>query len=177
MVGLQDIQNFVNGKDVLLVGNAELPEIDLDKYLIVRMNYGMKGGEADIWLNNICQNPKVHQGLNRNQKYILRLNGERNGQRFLLNYPEELKSRTYFWNKEEWAKMVSDLSIDRPLTGTIGIYWFLKYTKLKSLTITGFDFFETKNVYAGTDATKVHNVEKDKEWTRKQINQGRLKWI
>ena len=58
--------------------------------------------------------------------------------------------------------MAADLKYDRPLTGTIAIYWFLKYTKLKSLTIAGFDHFETNNTHAKTGLVKPHKVEQDK---------------
>ncbi len=176
MIQLNEIQKYCNGKNILLIGNGpinELPKTDI----IVRINYGMMGGDTDIWINNLSQSEQKVTSLSTNQKYILRLNAERDGERLNRAFPENLKKQTYFWNSNEFNLMTKELDYERPLAGTISIYWLLNYTQPKSLTITGFNHFETKNVYAKTGLVKPHEIEKDKKYINSMVQQGKIKWI
>jgi hypothetical protein len=176
MISLTQVQEYCQNKSILLIGNGpvgQLPERDLT----IRMNYGIKGGDCDIWVCNLLQSEQKVMSVSRNQKFILRLNAERDAFRIKKSYPNALHPITYFWNAEEFNEMATELDYDRPLTGTISIYWLLKYTELKSLTITGFNHFETNNIHADTGLVKPHKIEKDKDYINKLIEQGKVEWI
>jgi hypothetical protein len=141
------------------------------------MNYGVLGGDADIWVNNIAQSFEIQRQLARiKSKCVLRLNAERDGYRLNYNYPEELHHKTYFWNAFEYKQMIREIGFKRPLTGTIAIYWFLRYTKPDLVTITGFNFFQTENAFTGTTATPCHSVDKDRDYVNQLIEDGLVIW-
>ena len=169
---LSYIQKLCKDSDLLVIGNAQMADINPSDYICVRMNYGIRGGNTDIWVNNLYQAEGVHKKLSANQKVIMRLNGEKNGQRIRANYPKELHKQTYFWNVDEWLDATKEIGADRPLTGTLTLYWFLQYTEPNSITVTGMDFFKTKSLYAKTPLTKCHDVDKDKKWVLNKVSQG-----
>lgn len=179
MVPLEEIQNYCRGQRLLLIGNAARTQ-EIPHDVLARINYGMLGGPCDIWVNNIAQSEEIQHKLHGEERYILRLNAEyveaQRGTRLLYGYPQFLHALTYFWNNDEFEAMVKELSYARPLAGTIAIYWFLKYTELESLTITGFDLFETPNAYAGTQVSGCHDIQKDSRIMMHYIEQGRLRW-
>lgn len=181
MVPLAEIQNYCRGQRLLLIGNGAYPK-HARRDLTLRINYGMMGGHADIWVNNIAQDASVHHKLHAEERYILRLNAEYleriRGTRMHYMYPQFLHSITYFWNNDEFEAMASELDYARPLSGTIAIYWLLKYTQPESLTITGFDLFKTPNQYAGTvHVSECHNLRKDARIMQRYVERGELRWI
>jgi hypothetical protein len=170
---------YLNNKNVLLIGNGEkLANIDYSKYdLIVRMNLGIQDIPCDLWINNL-----VNEGHNRLKEIptiqnIVRLNFDKDGSR-VNRMPDVLKSRTWFWNAEEYNLMTKLYNYNEPTTGFISIYWITNYCKCK-LTITGFDFFKTKNRYTmeevnniGTNTGYNHNVKLEEEVINKLILRG-----
>ena len=166
---------YMQGKDLLVIGNAVTDkEIDYSKYnCIVRMNLGIQTKPIDVWVNNLVN--KAHETLGEipDFKNIIRLNAEKDGKR-LNRMPNELKPNAWLWNVNEFSTMCKELNYFRPTTGLIAIYWIINNIKYKSMTVTGYDFFETPNRYtmethqtSGTYMYPSHDIRKDEYWIMK----------
>ena len=174
-----DAISYFKGKNVLLVGNGEkLGDIDYSKYnSIVRMNLGVQDQPCDVWINNlVTEGHNKLKELPRIQR-IVRLNFDKDGTR-VNRMPEQLKKNTWFWNKEEYNLMIKLYNYNRPTTGFVSIYWLLNCCGCK-VTITGFDFFKTKNRYTmeevhhiGTPKGYNHDVKLEEEVITKLIQRG-----
>jgi hypothetical protein len=97
--------------------------------------------------------------------------------------PEELKKNTWFWNKEEYNLMLKLYNYNRPTTGFVSIYWLLNCCGCK-ITITGFDFFKTKNRYTMEEVHHIgspkgynHDVKFEEEVITKLIQRGTINAI
>ena len=175
---------YFKGKNVLLIGNGEkLADISYDNYnSIVRMNLGIQDSPCHVWINNL-----VNEGHNKLKELpriqnIVRLNFDRDGTR-VDRMPDKLKQKTWFWNKEEYNTMTKLYNYNNPTTGFVSIYWLTTHCQC-NLTITGFDFFKTKNRYTmeevnhiGTSKGYNHDVKFEEEVITKLIQRGTINGI
>ena len=151
MTTFEDITNFINNRDIYIISSGvNLDGIDIETFgnVLVRLNSSRRWGDCDIWFNNQSQDPKFQRDSrgSRNEKYIIRANGDNNGANMHRNYPEEFLPHTYFWRPEFWRQMTEEMGIDRPLTGTIAAYWFHKYTE-SNIHLVNYDFYEQNKVH------------------------------
>jgi hypothetical protein len=175
---------YFKGKNVLLIGNGEkLADINYDNYnSIVRMNLGIQDSPCHVWINNL-----VNEGHNKLKELpriqnIVRLNFDKDGTR-ADRMPDKLKQKAWFWNTEEYNTMTKLYNYLNPTTGFVSIYWLTTHCQCK-LTITGFDFFKTKNRYTmeevqhiGTNKGYNHNVKLEEEVISKLILRGTINGI
>lgn len=176
-----DPYSYFKDKSVLLVGNGEvINETNHSNYdCIVRMNLGGIEKPCDVWINNLVY--KGHSSLRfiPNVDKILRLNCEKNGTR-LKRIPKVLENRDiWYWNVNEFNKMCSKL-YERPTTGIISIY-FLRFVCNSNVTVTGFDFFSTRNRYTmeihhvnNLPAYPCHNMSLEKQIITDWANEGKI---
>ena len=169
---------FKNKATVLVVGNAEIKkEKNLKKYdCIVRLNLGAQEVPIDIWVDNLLFGQ--HRDLKQYPEVdgILRLNAEKQGVR-LKNVPTQILNKCYFWNSTEYEKMRIENRFNikghKPTTGFGTIYWFLTHTKC-TITVTGFDFFQSPNMYTKLtygNAKKFNATAHDMELEQKIIRE------
>ena len=78
----------------------------------------------------------------------------------------------------EYIRLQSNDNYDLITTGFVAIYWLLNHCQCK-VTITGFDFFKTKNRYTmeevhhiGTPKGYNHDVKLEEEVITKLIQRG-----
>ena len=175
---------YFKGKNVLLIGNGEkLSDINYDNYnSIVRMNLGIQDSPCDVWINNL-----VNEGHNKLKEIpriqnIVRLNFDKEGTR-ADRIPYKLKQKAWFWNTEEYNTMTKLYNYNSPTTGFVSIYWLTTHCQC-NLTITGFDFFKTKNRYTMEDTNHIgtpkgynHDVKLEEEVITKLIQRGTINGI
>jgi len=163
---LDEIQEFCKGKDICLPGNANSilkEKKDIDSFDVVcRMNRGTpRGKEAFIG----------------SRTDILFLSTGMSGE----NIRSSFKPRFVIWMTEcnrlakpwvlenaiqnpgkDWRELQKQLGMN-PSTGFLALNFFLKRIDFKSLTIYGFDFFETKTWYnTKIDSGQKHCGQKEK---------------
>lgn len=168
MISRQEILEFINDRDILIVASAvDLTnhKIDFDG-VVVRLNTSRRWGECDIWfLNTGTDERELRKSQNgMYEKYIIRGTGTNKGFN-LYKIPEDWFSHTHFWEVEAWEAMVEEINIPRPTTGTIAAYWFHKYTK-SNLFLLNYDFYENfkYNVVRKIQMAPVHKPELDKKY-------------
>lgn len=175
--------SYLDGKSVLLVGNGELMhETNYSNYdCIVRMNLGGIEKPCHIWIDNLVYQGHFKLPQIPDVKNIMRLNCEKNGLR-LKRLPEVLKKRDdiYYWNVVDFKTMCDTLNYPRPTTGLISIYFLLNYCSC-DLTITGFDFFVTRNRYtmeihidSKQPAYPCHNMQFEKKIVTDWEREGKI---
>ena len=177
-----DPVSYFEGKKVLLVGNSENPkEQDYLKYnSIVRMNLGVQEEPCDVWINNLVYQGHKSLGYTPDVDKIMRMNCEKQGRR-LNRLPIDFKyKKIWFWNVTDFNNMCNKYSYPRPTTGFMAIYYFLTFINC-SLTITGYDFFESRNRWtmeihtsSGKPAYPVHDMEKERRIVEDWIKQKKL---
>lgn len=178
-------QEYFKDKKVLIIGNSQYPkESNYSKYdSIVRLNLGVQEQPCDVWIDNL-----VYQGHSLlpylpNVDKIMRMNCEKNGRR-LKRIPKELEKKPiWYWNVNEYNLMCNQFVYQRPSTGFIATYYFLNYIRC-SLTITGFDFFKSRNRWTmeihpttRTYAYPSHDFEKEKRIISEWVKEGKLNAI
>ena len=151
MTTFEDITNFINNRDIYIISSGiNLDGIEIETFgnVLVRLNSSRRWGDCDIWFNNQVQDPKFQRDSrgSGNEKYIIRANGDNDGAFMYLHYPKEFLPHTYFWRPEFWRQMTKEMSIDKPLTGTIAAYWFHKYTE-STIHLINYDFYEQNKVH------------------------------
>lgn len=188
MISLQRVNKICKNKSIVLVGNgACLLNRNLgktiDSYdLVCRMNYGAAnieeykadvGKRTDIW---ICAygNMKKQLGTykNINPKIILRFNNNK--------LAKALEPKTYLWCKDATKINLSDLielvGYNKPTTGTTAVYFFNELIKPKSITIVGYDFFQTGAYYdPSTNISKRwHDMDKESNFVTEYITKNNI---
>ena len=186
---LEELKNHCIEKDIIVVGNGQsLMDMEngeiIDNFdVVVRINHGYPrdglylytGRKTDIWVcafNGVHMQPRVYNLFN--PKFLLRLNND-------THLHPSLKNKFIIWDLLNWEKVKIDLGTDKlPSTGIVTIFFFLKFLKLNTITITGFDFFEFNNFYEGkkksnTVAKRWHIPELEKEYVYKFIDEGKIK--
>jgi hypothetical protein len=173
-----DIISYIGDKPIVIVGSSkDISHLKINYPIVVRLNSSRRWGDCDIWFNNYCNGLDEHyksSGSN-NEKFIIRGNGDRDGSNMIRNYPEEWYNKTYFWDPKYWKEMTEEINIDRPLTGTIAAYWFLRYTTSK-ITLLNFDFYKTVKIHTVRKIVQpapVHKPELDEAYLK---NNNRIEW-
>lgn len=175
-----DPYSYFKDKSVLLIGNGEvINETNYSKYdSIVRMNLGGIEKPCDVWIDNLVY--KGHENLQHipDVDKILRLNCEKEGIR-LKRIPKELENKVWYWNVKDFNQMCERL-YPRPTTGLISIY-FLRFICGSDVTITGFDYFSTRNRYTmeihvsnNLPSYPCHNMQIEKEIITNWSNEGTI---
>jgi len=164
---LNNIIDFIDNRPIIIIsGSKVIGDLHTDA-IVVRLNSSRRWGSCDIWFNNQSQ-PTYFQEESRgigDEQWIIRANGDNKGANMKRNYPTDWK-HTYFWPVEDWEEMVKEMSIARPLTGTIATYWFHRYTR-SQIHLLNFDYYETIKIHAvkGTPGPPpVHKPWLDKAW-------------
>lgn len=177
---LEDIQEYVKDKNVILVGNSEnVKHYDKSKLIddhdvVVRMNHAIPGGnlgdKTDIWL--CSYNKKSDQTLKFsifNADVNIRLNDDD-------NLHESLIDKFYIWPDAERDKIRKIIKSKYPSTGVMAIYFFTEYCQSKSLTIVYMDGFITKTFYNKyAIAEKYHNVMSEREYINNMVEGNKVK--
>ena len=168
-ISIEQIQQFVNDRPILIVGAA----VDLANHpiefdgVIVRLNTSRRWGPCDIWFLNTSTDPfEYHASQNgMDERFIIRGNGDSDGANMRRNFPPEWEGHTFFWDPKDWKTMTEEIGVERPLTGTIATYWFKKYTN-SEITLLNFDFFNKYKVnpVRKTRLAPVHDPELDRKY-------------
>jgi len=176
---LKEIQEFVKGRGILLVGNSESLILKdnskfIDSYdVVVRMNHAVPqaniGFKTDIWLCSfINKDMQMVQFPKFNCKYNIKLNDDGN-----LN--ENLKNHFYIWPDKERDKIREDIGFHTPSTGVMAIYFFLNYCQC-FVDAIGYDGFRTGTFYNGNvnNASRFHDVKKERDFLEKYRSKMRF---
>jgi len=172
---LNPIIKYLENKEICLVGNASSilnTEKDIDKYEIVcRCNKGYPkgkekyiGNRTDIlFLSTKVKNIEIEF----TPKYTIWMTINA---RLASNYVKEHAFQNPF---SDWIELQSNYSNNiRPTTGCMSLFFLVKYINFKSLTIIGFDFFETKSWYNTGFCTKNHDKELEKKIISNLVNEN-----
>jgi hypothetical protein len=103
---LQDIQDFIGDKPIVIIGNKQpVREKEYKDVIVFRMNLGYQD-EHDVWINNLSEAgiKKENLDISQHSKYIVRLCGEDFGVR-MQHYPEYMKEYTYEWDLRDYQVM------------------------------------------------------------------------
>lgn len=160
----------------------------IDRYdIVIRMNHGYPterytpfvGSKTDIWICAFNNELEQVKGLEKMQPtYVLRFNNS--------NVSEDLRAQFAIWDYPSYACFKKQLGITMdnkwPSTGITSIHFFVEVLKCSQVTITGFDFFKSKNYYevgngSGVRATRWHMPGIEKEFAFKLLRAGKLKQI
>ena len=165
------LEKIFENKDVILVGNGE-NAIGYGSFIdsfecVVRFNnsiaFGIKnydvGKKTDVWIYAMSQ-LKVCQEIWKRKavdpKYIVRYGADRVG---FTNRPQFLIPQTYSKNVRKTLGLPNG---KMPSTGIVTLHFLLQFCKAKSITLVGFDSFETKDYYSDNLPHPSHdrNIEK-----------------
>lgn len=174
---LSTIRNFLENKNIAIVGNAEsifkkqngrnIDEADI----IIRMNRGYirdkksQGSKTTIWCGacaNISEqiikkefNPEFLIYTDKNNNKIFESFDEKSDylKEKLFCYDEKFHNELIYEkeNKEKFQEK-------KPTTGCLMINFLIKEINFKSLSIYGFDFFETNNLYNKDNLEEIRNT-------------------
>lgn len=172
---LIEIQEFMKNKNICLLGNARSilkNKKDIDKYdIICRMNRGTPqekekyiGKRTDI----LFISTKFHNNLRHkfNAKYVIWMTKSQG------LATEWIKKNAFQNPPEDWEELKSQFLPEKlPSTGILTIQFLLKYITFKSLTIYGFDFFETGTHYHHLKEFPWHDEKIEKKLILKWINE------
>ena len=144
---LNDIQNFIGDKPIVIIGNKEpVRDKEYKDVITFRINLGYRD-EHDIWINNLSLAGinKEDLDISKHSQYIVRLCGEDFGVR-MQHYPEYMKQYTYEWDLRDYQVMTAETKMTFPTAGFVSIYWAINNLNNK-IYIDEFDFFLTPNRY------------------------------
>ena len=179
---LQDIQDFIGDKPIVIIGNKEpVREKEYKDVIVFRMNLGYQN-EHDVWINNLseaCMN-KQDLDISIHSKYIIRLCGEDFGVR-MHHYPEYMQPYIYQWDLRGYQQMTAETSMTFPTTGFTSIYWAINNLKNK-IYMDEYDFFLTPNRYTKREFRHKqyhgarHNPFKEKQIIQEYIEDNLIEW-
>ena len=179
---LQDIQDFIGDKPIVIIGNKEpVREKEYKDVIVFRMNLGYRD-DHDVWINNLAEAciKKENLDISQHSKYILRLCGEDFGVR-LQHYPEYMKEYTYEWDLRDYQVMCQETKMTFPTAGFVSIYWAINNLENK-IYIDEFDFFMTPNRYTKREFRHKeywgarHNPFKEKQIIQQYIEDDLIEW-
>jgi len=171
------LKEFCNNKNAILVGNSEkILEKDngklIDSYdVVIRMNYGhptdrekQLGTRTDIWSSSNTEKRHLESyEFFKNVPYILFPN---------IRIYDKYKpiGKNIFYNDEgNYRNFIGDFKSPRPSTGAITIDYLLNTVgTLKSLTIIGFDFFNSPTFYNRKNFRVIHKTDVEQKYIEKQ---------
>ena len=179
------LDTLVNGKDILLVGNSNrLTKEDysakIDSYeFVIRFNLALKhfhnfktlGTKCDAWVFAMCRQWVIDSTWNEAKirpKHCVRY----------AEKPMNIGENNYFLDmkiKDEIRKELDIPDFLHPTTGVTTMYYLLNHCNVKSLSIIGFDCFDTHNFYSTANrAHYAHELSKEKNFISKMIEEKRI---
>ncbi len=191
---LSEVQKFINGKNVCLLGNAKTildKNNNIDSYnIICRIN---RAFPKDFFDDEKIRNRYApHIGTRTD---ILFIGSEHDvftcKPKIIMYYPslllrlkeEKIVTNAYDVLIEDCFELKSKLGLtvnsnNEPLAGSTGlmaIYWLVKYINFKKLTLFGFNFFETESWYGRYNPAPriAHVPEKEKEYVLKIMKKNK----
>ena len=170
------LQQFLKDKPIALLGNAKSildSKKDIDKFEVVcRCNKGFPkgkegyiGSRTDVLFLSIPLHEKIIKE-EYNPKHIMWCTSKREG------LTDWLKDNALFFNLDDWTNLANIIGA-RPSTGIIGIAYLVKYVKFKSLTLFGFDFWDTPNFYTGCKNIRNHSPSSEKAYVEYLIKEDK----
>jgi hypothetical protein len=164
----------------MLVGNSSRLLINrrngekIDGYdIVVRMNHGIPtpetipfvGNKVDIWVCSFNSKPKqVEEYKKLSPKQTIRLNNDM--------VDPSIRGDFYIWPEKDYNEFKSSLGF-LPTTGCLSAYFFREKIKPLSLSLIGFDFFQSNVFYSTKDFKKIayayHSPDQEKAWMENYI--------
>jgi len=179
---LTNIQQFTENKNIVLLGNARsilTNEKDIDTFDIVcRINRGIPkgkekaiGSRTDIlFLATKMREEQITQ--NFDPRFIV---WTTDSQGLALPYVMTYATQN---PPEDWRTLYHRVQPDAlPSTGYVAINFLLKHINFKSLTIYGFDFFQTGTWYHNLLNQKWHNGKKEEKLIKEMIKNKNIELI
>ena len=185
---MDDFIELVKNKNVLLVGNGSSVlkhdySKDIDSYeFVIRFNYGIRehrkypnsGKKADAWFYTIW-NPKkcigVWKSLKHKPKHCIRHAGE----------PVNIGEHQYHIPTEFRNKLNASLNYPKgklASTGLCAIHYLVEYCDTKSITLIGFDSFNTSNYYSHANTGRIrHLADVERAYINKLFKENKIKFL
>jgi len=175
---LTKLQLYLKDKDICLLGNARSilnTKKDIEKFdIICRMNRGISQGKEEFIGKRtdvlfISTRFKEELKRNFNAKYVVWMTADN---RLATDW---IKENAFQNPAEDWRELKFFFPEDKlPSTGLLAIHFLIKYIEFKSLTIYGFDFFESGTFYHNLKTQPWHlgDFEKDLilNWIKEKKN-------
>ena len=172
---LIEIEEFLKDKNVCLLGNSRSilkNKKNIDRYdIICRMNRGCSQGKEEYIgkrTDILFISTKFRDNLrsNFNAKYVIWMT---KSQGLATKW---IKEKAFQNPSEDWEELKTRFPDDKlPPTGILTIQFLLKYINFKSLTVYGFDFFETGTHYHNLKRFPWHEGDIEKKLILKWINE------
>ena len=174
---MDKLQHFLKDKSIALLGNAksildEKRDIDSKFDIVCRCNKGFPigkeeyiGSRTDVLFLSI----PLHENIIKeeyNTKHIFWCTANREELRYWA-----LEGCPMF-NLKAWDEL-SKIVEARPSTGCIAITYLITNVKFKSLTLFGFDSWDTPNWYTGCINIRNHNPEGEKKYIENLIREDK----
>jgi len=179
---LTEILQYLNDKRVVLLGNSRSimnSKKDIDSFDVVcRINRGVPGKNAecigtrtDVLFTSTSVSDHFLERFNA--KYILWMTEDQKCMK------DNIKDSVYLTSTEDWRYVRSLIPhFQLPSTGLLVIYFLIKYIDFQSLTIYGFDCFETGTWYHDIKNQKWHAGAYEKNIISELITfKENVKWI
>lgn len=187
------LETEIEGKSIILVGNSEKilkkqngKRIDSHD-IVVRFNlaantfhnYDEKfvGRKFDFWvyaMKNYVRCKRTYNEIKIQPKKIIRY-GNSEG------FPEsKLKENSLFLGLDIKREVKEFLDIQKhPSTGIVFLYYLLHHCNPSSITLTGFDSFDSKNFYTDKKlkCDKWHDINNEKNYLKSLINNNSISMI
>ncbi len=170
--------DFVKGRNIALFGNAqsvlnEPKEIDTKYDIICRTNSGLPknnvkfiGSRTDILFLSIPISESTLKKLN--PKFIIWCTPKQ------YQITEWIKENALMYSNLDWTKLLNILK-HRPSTGIMALD-ILLHTKFKTITLYGFDHWQTGTWYNNRRHLAQHSPEAEEKYIQELIRQykGRI---
>jgi len=157
------IYKLIKNKDIAIVGNAKSvfnKKRDIDNHdVVIRLNRGFPkvgiGNRTDILgLSSVLTQKEIKR---YNPKAILWCTPKHE---LMTDY---LKKVAYIFPKSSWVNLESRINA-RPSTGLMMIYYVL--SSCKSITLYGFDFWNSNTWYSNENRPGPHNPKSEEQFIR-----------
>lgn len=173
---LEEIVNYTKGKSIAIVGNAHsLINMsygkDIDEHdIVVRINRAKildsksQGIKTDIWVTSFSYSTRE-----LNYKYSIWLTPFFHSVNTVPIYRRFIKN-PYVYRFDDYMKLSKKLNNSYPTSGMMAIDIFLTRMGCKSISLYGFDFFESPNIYEGININKsIHNFAEEKKYIERVV--------
>lgn len=175
-----ELQSFLSGKSVAIIGNASSifndalgAEIDTHD-VVIRINYGYikdpvaQGSKTTIWAGSVALDE--HEVQTRFAPiYAMWMTPRR---RSLPNYSPAFRRKLFMHPVEIWETLQKELGAwgdgqARPTTGAMLINLVVKHCAPSRVRLYGFDFFKTKTFYEKRlPKNKPHDFHAEELWAQ-----------
>lgn len=177
-LSLVELQSFLSGKSVAIIGNASSifndrlgAEIDAHE-VVIRINHGCiknpvaQGSKTTIWAGSVALNEHEVQEYFA-PIYAMWMTPRR---RSLPNYSPDFRRKLFLHPVEFWEVLQKEVGAlgdrqARPTTGAMVINLVVKHCKPSRVRLYGFDFFKTKTFYEKRlPKNKPHDFHAEEVW-------------